>query len=132
MDEPKSFTYTGVDRECFCCGKVLHEDYPSKPHNPLETNWLGATDWTSYGNWCSTMLDCGISPTHPKNCKKAHIVICDGCFKNNKDRIVEIQYTDEEMAKLKAEEKKNWENFQKFVRDGGLDAAEQELDEQQG
>jgi hypothetical protein len=92
MEEPKQFTYTGVSRDCFCCGETMIEDYPQRPHNPLEANWLGATDWTSIGNWCSSVLDCCM---HPK-VKRAHIVICDECFKKNEDRVCKIEYTPKE------------------------------------
>ena len=111
--EPMALTYTGRDRACFGCGKVMHEDYPQQPHNPLSANWLDATDWTSIGNWCSSKLDCCVDT----NVKKAHIVICDTCFENRKDRIVKIRYTPEEKAKLHAEQEETLQAFKKLITD---------------
>jgi hypothetical protein len=113
MNEPEQFTYTGVSRPCFCCGKMLHEDYPERPHNPLHANWLGATDWTSYGNWCSSKLDCGVDTEY----KIAHIVICDECFEERKDRIHKVQYTTEERARMEEEQRQNLIKLRKLLID---------------
>jgi hypothetical protein len=112
VPEPKHFTYTGVSRECFGCGKMMIEDYPERPHNPLHANWLGATDWTSIGNWCSTKLDCMMD----SNYRKAHIVICDECFEERKHRITLIEYTDEQKQKNKEDADRRLREFQEFLR----------------
>jgi len=98
-----------TNRPCFVCGQVMIEDYPMYPHNPLASNWLSATYWTSIGNWCSSVLDCAVDTFN--NCKKAHIVICDECFKQREDRIVQIQYTEEERQEEELRHKQSIKMF---------------------
>lgn len=79
-----------MDRECFVCGKILTQDYPQEPHNPLESNWLGATDWDTHGNWCSREFD----GTFEENGDTLHIVICDECLKKRKNRAIQFNWRD--------------------------------------
>jgi len=106
--------YAGVNRECFGCGKLMIEDYPDpeRPHNPLHANWLGATDWTSVGNWCSRKLDCMMDTDF----SRAHIVICDECFEERKHRIVRIEYSDEEKKKNKEVADKRFLDLRDFIK----------------
>ena len=118
--DPKyDFNCARHDRECFVCGKIMVEDYPEKEHNPLSSNWHDATDWTSIGNWCSTVLDCAMGG----RCKRAHIVICDECFKERKDRIVEIEWTEDELIQQEVKRKRNMAEFKKWWNEpyGGKD-----------
>lgn len=100
-----------LDRLCFCCGKILKHHSPDHPGDPLGASWHDATDWTSIGNWTSTKLDCAVGG----DCKVAQIVICDDCFEKNKDRIFKIEYTKEEEAKHKEEQKRGLALFLKAV-----------------
>ena len=114
-DEP-IYIDMAFDRTCFSCGKKLILDCPESSSDPLTSNWHDATDWTSYGNWCSTKLDCAVSDTHPDNCKIAQIIICDECFEKYEDRILKIPYTEEEMAENKRRHQENMKKFQEFLR----------------
>ena len=116
-DPAHDFNCERHDRECFVCGKMMVEDYPRKDHNPLQANWHDATDWTTYGNWCSSVVDCAIGG--PKNWRCSHIVICDECYKERKDRIVEVQYTKEEKQKNEEERRISWEEFKQWWRRDG-------------
>lgn len=76
----------GISRTCFMCGKILKQDYGHEPHNPMESNWLGATDWVTYGNWCSSAHDGLVDPDGDT----LHIVICDECVNENKHRAIQF------------------------------------------
>jgi len=89
-----------MNRPCFCCGKTLKPDYEIDNEDIERQNWLSATDWITVGNWCSSVFDGLVDP----NYKKCSIVICDECFKENKDRIIPIKYTEEEKIKRKQED----------------------------
>jgi hypothetical protein len=80
----------GVDRDCFICGKKLEQDFPLEPHNPFSSNWVGATDWTTHGNWCSQVHDGLLDPDGDT----LHIVMCDDCVKERIARAIKIRYRD--------------------------------------
>jgi hypothetical protein len=81
---------SGVGRDCFICCKKLEQDFPLHPHNPLHSNWIGATDWTTIGNWCSQVHD-GMLDSDGDT---LHIVMCDQCVKERLNRAIKIKYTD--------------------------------------
>ena len=76
----------GVTRDCFICGKSLKQDYGHEPHNPLESNWLDSTDWTTLGNWCSSVHDGMLDPKGDT----LHIVICDECVAERMNRAIKF------------------------------------------
>jgi hypothetical protein len=75
---------------------------------------VGGTDWESWGNWCSTKLDCMMDDNH----YKAQIVICDECFEKYRERILLLEYTDEQKKKLKEERRQRTIALQKWLKEG--------------